>query len=164
MKDLTSKFSRAKAAILVDFNKLSVGKTMELRQLLKKISVEYKVSKKTLINRVLKSENYKGINIDELKTQMGVVFSYDDPVSAASSLYKFSKLNEALKILGGFLGLEWKDKDKIIAMAKLPPREVILSQFVRTVALPLSGLVTALSGNTRNLISLLNNLKLKKLI
>ena len=35
LKDLTDKFNRAKAAILVDFNKLPVSKTMELRRNLK---------------------------------------------------------------------------------------------------------------------------------
>gem|GEM_PF-187800 len=170
LKDLADKFGRAKAAILVDFNKLSVAKTMELRRLLKQIGAEYKVSKKTLINRILKSGDYEGLNLDELKTQVGVIFSYDDPVPAASSLYKFSKLNEALKILGGFIlahrslgeggGFDWQSNNQIVALAKLPSREILLGQVVRMVASPLSGLITVLSGNTRNLINLLNNLKL----
>ena len=162
LKDLADKFNRAKAAILVDFNKLSVAKTMELRRVLKQIGAEYKVAKKTLINRVLKTGDYKGANLDELKTQVGVIFSYEDPVLATSSLYKFSRLNEALKILGGFLGLEWSDRAKIIEIAKLPPREVLIGQVVRTIAMPLSGLVTVLSGNMRNLVNLLNNLKTKR--
>lgn len=161
LKDLTDKFSRAKAAILVDFNKLSVAKTIELRRLLKQIGADYKVAKKTLINRIIKSSGYKGIDLDELKSQIGVVFGYDDPVPAANSVFKFSRLNEALKILGGFIGFNWQGKDKIIALAKLPPREMLLAQLVRTIAAPLSGLATVLSGNTRNLINLLNNLKVK---
>ncbi len=163
LKDLADKFSRAKAAILVDFNKLSVAKTMELRRLLKQIGVEYKVSKKTLINRVLKSGDYKGVDLDNLKTQLGVVFSYDDPVPAASSIFKFSKVNEALKILGGFIGFDWYDKAEIVEIAKLPSREVLLGRVVGIIAAPLSGLVTVLSGNMRNLVNLLNNLKLKNL-
>lgn len=162
LKDLTDKFSRAKAAILIDFNKLSVAKTMELRRLLKQLGAEYKVSKKTLINRVLKSGDYKGVNLDELKTQVGVVFSYGDPVPAASSLYKFSRINEALKILGGFLGLNWEDRAKIIEIAKLPSREILIGQVVRTIASPLSGLVNVLSGNMRNLVNLLNNYKSRR--
>ena len=165
LKDLADKFSRAKAAILVDFNKLSVAKTMELRRLLKQIGVDYKVAKKTLINRILKSGDYKGADLDNLKTQVGLVFSYDDPALAANSVFNFSKVstkggNEALKILGGFIGFDWQDKDKIIVLAKLPSREIILGQLVRTLAAPLSGLVTVLSGNMRNLVNLLNNLKL----
>ena len=162
LKDLTDKFGRAKAAIFIDFNKLSVAKTMELRRLLKQIGAEYKVSKKTLINRVLKSGDYKGINLDELKTQVGVVFSYDDPVLAAQSIYKFSKLNEALKILGGFLGFNWQEKEKIVILAKLPSREVLLGQVARAIAAPLSGLVTVLSGNMRNLVNVLNNIQSKR--
>ena len=159
LKDLADKFNRAKAAILVDFNKLSVSKTMELRRLLKQTGAEYKVAKKTLVSRVLRSGDYKGVNLDELKTQVGLVFSYEDPVPAADSLYKFSRLNEALKILGGFLDFNWQDKNKIIELAKLPSREVLLGQVVRTIAAPLSGLMNVLQGNIRNLINMLNNIK-----
>ena len=162
LKDLADKFSRAKAAILVDFNKLSVSKTMELRRLLKQIGSEYKVAKKTLINRVLKSNNYNGVDLEELKTQVGVVFGYDDPVPTAQSIYKFTRINEALKILGGFVGLNWQGKERIIALAKLPTRKIILGQLVGVIASPLSGLVTVLSGNMRNLVNVLNNIQSKR--
>ncbi len=162
LKDLADKFSRARAAILIDFTKLPVSKTTELRRLLKKENAEYKVAKKTLINRILRNGGYKGVDLDELKTQIGVIFSYDDPVPAAGSLYKFSRLNEALKVLGGFLGFDWMDKARVLALAKLPPREALLGQVVRTIAAPLSGLVTVLSGNVRNLVNVLNNLKNKR--
>ena len=161
LNDLTDKFSRAKAAILVDFNKLPVSKTMELRRNLKSANAEYKVAKKTLISRVLKLSHFGDVDLDNFKTQVGIIFSYVDPAATAQSIWKFSKVNEALKILGGFLGFDWQDKDKIIALAKLPSREILLGQLVRTIAAPLSGLVTALSGNMRNLVNLLNNLKLK---
>ncbi len=168
LEDLTDKFSRAKAAILVDFNKLSVSKTMELRRNLKSANAEYKVAKKTLISRVLRFGHFENIDLDNFKTQVGIIFSYVDPVATAQSVWKFSKFNEALKILGGFLparadgGFDWQDKDKIIALAKLPSREILLWQLVRTIAVPLSGLVGVLKGNIRNLVSVINQIKLKK--
>ena len=162
LNDLTDKFSRAKAAILVDFNKLSVSKSMELRRNLKSINAEYKVAKKTLINRVLRAGNFENAKIDDFKTQVGVIFSYDDPVPAANSIWKFSKVNEALKILGGFLGLNWQGKDSIVSLAKLPSREILLGQVVRVIASPLSGLATVLSGNMRNLVNVLDNIRSKK--
>lgn len=159
LRDLVEKLKKAKSAILVDYNKLPVLKTMELRRSLKQVDAEYKVAKKTLISRALKEANYKDFEPEKFKTQMGLVFSYDDPVFAAQSIYKFSRLNEALKILGGFLGLEFKDKSQIVALAQLPPREALLAQVVGTIAAPLSGLVNVLSGNMRDLVNLLNNLK-----
>jgi len=162
LKDLTDKFSRAKAAILVDFNKLSVSKTMELRRNLKSTSAEYKVAKKTLISRVLRFGHFEDVDLDNFKTQVGIVFSYVDPVATAQSVWKFSKVNEALKILGGFLGFDWQDRDKIIALAKLPSREILLWQLVRTIAAPFSGLVGVLQGNARNLVSVISQIKLKK--
>jgi len=162
LKDLTDKFNRAKAAILVDFNKLPVSKTMELRRNLKSADAEYKVAKKTLISRVLRFGHFEDVDLDNFKTQVGIVFSYVDPVATAQSVWKFSKINEALKILGGFLGFGWQDRDKIIALAKLPSREILLWQLVRTIAAPLSGLVGVLQGNARNLVSVLNNIKSKR--
>jgi large subunit ribosomal protein L10 len=172
LNDLTDKFSRAKAAILVDFNKLPVSKTMELRRNLKSANAEYKVAKKTLISRVLRFGHFEDVDLDNFKTQVGIVFSYVDPVATAQSIWKFSKVNEALKILGGFLlarrslgeggGLSWMDKAQIISLAQLPPREILLWQLVRTIAAPLSGLVGVLQGNVRNLVSVINQIKLKK--
>jgi len=162
LNDLTDKFSRAKAAILVDFNKLPVSKTMELRRDLKSTNAEYKVTKKTLISRVLRFGHFEDVNLDNFKTQVGIVFSYVDPVATAQSVWKFSKVNEALKILGGFLGFDWQDRDKIIALAKLPSREILLWQLIRTITAPLSGLVGVLQGNVRNLVSVISQIKLKK--
>ncbi len=162
LDDLTDKFGRAKAAILVDFNKLPVGKTMELRRNLKSIDAEYKVAKKTLVSRVLRFGKFEDADLDGFKTQVGIVFSYADPVAAAQSVWKFSKVNDALKILGGFLGLHWLIKDSVVALAKLPPREILLGQVVRVVASPLSGLITVLSGNMRNLVSVLHNIQNKR--
>ncbi|MCX6813834.1 MAG: 50S ribosomal protein L10 [Candidatus Azambacteria bacterium] len=162
LKDLTDKFGRAKAMILVDFNKLPVSKTMELRRNLKSVDAEYKVAKKTLISRVLRFGHFEDIDLDNFKTQVGIVFSYVDPVATAQSVWRFSKVNEALKILGGFLGFDWQNKDKIMALAKLPSREVLLGQLIGTIAAPLSGLMNVLQGNLRNLVSVLNNLKNKR--
>ena len=162
VNDLVEKLKRAKAAILIDFVKLPVSKTMELRRNLKQMDSEYKVSKKTLINRALKEANYRGFDPEKFKTQVGLIFSFADPVPAAQSIYKFSKINEALKILGGFLGLDWQDKSRIISLAQLPPREVLIAQVVCTIAAPLSGLMNVLSGNMRNLVNVLNNLKTKR--
>ena len=83
-------------------------------------------------------------------------------MATAQSVWKFSKVNEALKILGGFLGFDWQDRDKIIALAKLPSREILLWQLVRTIAAPFSGLVGVLQGNARNLVSVISQIKLKK--
>ena len=162
LNDLTDKFSRAKAAILVDFNKLPVSKTMELRRDLKSTNAEYKVTKKTLISRVLRFGHFEDVNLDNFKTQVGIVFSYVDPVATAQSVWRFSKVNEALKILGGFLGFDWQDRNKIIALAKLPSREILLWQLIRTITAPLSGLVGVLQGNVRNLVSVISQIKLKK--
>ena len=162
LKDLTDKFGRAKAAILVDFNKLPVSKTMELRRSLKSADAEYKVAKKTLISRVLRFSHFEDIDLDNFKTQIGIVFSYLDPAATAQSVLKFSKVNEALKILGGFLGFAWQDRDKIMALAELPSREILLGQLVKTMTAPFQGLVGVLSGNIRNLVNVLNNIKTKR--
>lgn len=162
LKDLTDKFRRAKAAILVDFNKLSVSKTMELRRSLKSVSDEYKVSKKTLISRVLKAGHFENVDLDNFKTQVGIVFSYSDPAATAQSVWIFSKVNEALKILGGFLGFNWQDKDRIIELAKLPSREILLGQVIGTIAAPFRCLISALSGNMRNLVSVIDQIRSKK--
>src|SRR3989338_2698281 len=103
VKELSDRFGRAKIVLFSDFHGVSVAKLQVLRRLLKQTGTEYKVSKKTLLDRALAKT---GINISTKKLQgeLGVAFGYDDEISPAKTLFKFSKENDTFKILGAILG------------------------------------------------------------
>ena len=160
-KELVDKFKKAKIAIFSDFHGVSVSKSQALRRLLKKEESEFKVSKKTLLDRALK-ESGAGLSAKALQGEIGVAFGYGDEVAPARTLWKFSRQNETFKILGGILGGKILSGKEILALAKLPSREVILGQLVWTLVSPIRGLETVLQGNLRSLVVVLNKIKEQK--
>ena len=161
VKDLSDRFKRQKIAFFSDFHGVSVAKLQTLRRLLKKERAEYKVSKKTLFDRAL-TEAGISLKTKDLQGELGVTFGYGDEVNPARTLLKFSKENETFKILGGILGGRTLNLKEVLALAKLPSREVLLEKAVRVLSSPIRGLVIVLQGNLRNLVVVLNNIKDKR--
>lgn len=158
VKELADKFGKAKITIFSDFHGISVAKLQALRKSLKKDVAEYKVSKKTLLDRAL-AENEKSVKTKELQGELGVTFGYGDEVTPAKTLIKFRKGNETFKILGGLLGSRILTEKDVMALAKLPSREIMLATVVGTLSSPIRALATALQGNIRNLVVVLTKLK-----
>lgn len=161
VEDLIDKFKRQKIAIFSDFHGISVSKLQALRRLLKKDEAEYKVAKKTLLDRALEVAGEK-LKTKELQGEIGVIFGYGDEIVPAKTLLKFSKANETFKILGGILDKRLLSAKDVIMLAKLPSKDVLIGQFIRTLQAPLRGLVNVLQGNIRNLVVVLNKIQDKK--
>ena len=68
-----------------------------------------------------------------------------DALSSAAALNNFAKRNKFLKILGGIFEKRYIGADRVIALASIPSREVLLSQFLNIINSPKRGLVVALS-------------------
>lgn len=160
--DLADKFKRTKIAIFSDFHGISVTKLQALRRLLKKDEAEYKVAKKTLLDRALKEADEE-FKTKELQGEIGVIFGYGDEIVPAKTLLKFSKANETFKILGGILNNRLLSAKDVIILAKLPPKDVLIEQLVGTLQAPLRGLVNVLQGNIKNLVVILNKIKVNKI-
>ena len=63
---------------------------------------------------------------------------------------------------GGLLGKMALDQSQVYALADLPSKDALVGQVVRTIAAPLSGLVTVLSGTMRGLVTCLGQIRDKK--
>lgn len=161
IEGLKEQLKRQKILIFSDFRGISVAKLKQLRRALKKGDAEYKVAKKTLIDRALKEANLPG-EVKKLEGEIGIAFGYGDQVEPAKVLLKFGKENETFKVLGGILNATILGAKDIVALAKLPSREILLAQVVEAIAGPIRGLVTVLQGNMRNLVVVLNQVKDKR--
>lgn len=156
--EFLERFKKQKIAIFSNFHGISVSKSQGLRRLLKKTGAEYKVAKKTLLDRALAGVGVE-TNTKKMKGEIGVTFGYRDEVSPAKTLLKFSKENETFKILGGILGARVLSDKEVIQLAKLPTREILLGQVVSTLQSPIRGLVMVLRGNLKNLVVVLQKIK-----
>ena len=86
-----------------------------------------------------------------------------DEAQTCNIIADFAKANENLEIIGAIdeSGTTLSRED-VMALAKLPSREVLTAQVVGTIAAPLSGFVRVLNGNITQLLYALNAIQDKK--
>lgn len=161
VKELAEKLAKQKITLFADFRGISVKSLSALRRLLKKEQAEFKVAKKTLLDRALAEAGITAKTKD-LEGQMSMTLGYGDPAAPAKTLVKFSRRHETFKLLGGVLEGKFLTAVQVIALAKLPGREVLVSQLGGILQAPLQGLVRVLQGNIKNLMVVLTKIKEQK--
>lgn len=159
VKELSENISKANAVVFADFTGLNVAKTRELRKRLKQAKIGYKVVKKTLIDLALKAAGLKDVAIAHLKGPVSLALGYDDEAAPAKIVHKFSKTNEALKIIGGLLEKRLITPAEVVSLASLPAKPELLAKTLATMNAPLSNFVGVLHGNLRKLVYVLSAIK-----
>ena len=157
VEGLAARLSRQKTVVFFDYTGLKVNQVQELREKLRGEEIDCQASKKTLIDLALSKAGLDGVKVKDLPGQIAMVFGYKDEVMPAKILYDFSKENEDVKILSGFIQGEYLENEVILNLAKLPSKQELLGKLVGSIASPLSGMVNVLQGNLRGLICVLNN-------
>ncbi|MGE0633681.1 MAG: 50S ribosomal protein L10 [Pseudobdellovibrionaceae bacterium] len=159
IKEITEKFSKAKAAFLIDFKGMKVEQVTSLRKKLFPLDSEMRVVRNTLAKRALKdfpemetalAKSFKGTN--------AIVYAYGDISAAAKTIADFAKDVEVLQLKTGAMDGKALSADGIKYLATLPPKEVLRAQllglfqapagkFVRTLAAVPSGFVRVLAAH-----------------
>lgn len=160
IQGLEEKFSRYTSAVFVDYSGLSVGDIHNIRKGLREEGVDMKVAKKTLLDLAMKKLKID-VDVSSLSGQIGVIFGYKDEVAPARLIGKFSKEFEALNIIGGIMDGAFVVSDKIMELAAIPSREILLGKMVGSIQAPVSGFVNVIQGSTRGLIQALNAIRQK---
>ena len=97
VQEVAEKINKSQGIYLTEFQGLSVSKMSELRREFRKVGVEYRVVKNTLIKQALKDLAGADKLAPGLKGTTAVAFGFDDPVAPAKVIRKFSKTNEMLR-------------------------------------------------------------------
>ncbi len=162
IKDLAEKIGKQKSIVFIDFSGLDSSILFQLRNELKQLDGRLQIVKKTLLKKALEGLKDRPFieKIEEIEGQLGLAFGFSDEIAAAKTCYKVSQENEDLKILGGILGKDILTKEKIIELAQIPSQPELLGRLVGTLTAPISGFMNTLRGNIKNLIYVLNAIKL----
>lgn len=161
VKSLHEKFARSKVVIVTDCKGLDVAKMNDLRRRLREFEIEYKVAKNSLLIRASEETDVELIK-DCFKGPSAVALSYDDPIAPAKVLIKFSKEHDKLEIKTGVMNGKVIDLNAIKAMSVLPPREVLLGQFLSVVNGVPAGFVQVLNAIPMRFLNLLQAVKEQK--
>lgn len=161
VKELQDKLKKSKSLVITDYIGLKVSEMTELRAKLREADVDYKVVKNTLAKIAADNSDLSEIN-EFLSGPTAIAFGIEDVVSPAKILNEFAEKHDVLEIKGGFLNGVIISKEKVESLAKIPSREELLAKAFATMKAPITGFVNVLSGNTRNLVSVLSQIKEQK--
>jgi large subunit ribosomal protein L10 len=161
---LKGKLEKSSAVFVGEYRGMTVAQSTRLRAEVRKVGGELKVAKNTLFAIAMKEAGMEALP-DSLTTGPNIyALCYGDPVAVAKVLrdYAAEKTQKAFILKGGLLGSSPLSEKQIQALANLPPKEILIGQVVRTVAAPLTGLVTVLSGTMRGFVTCLDRIREQK--
>jgi large subunit ribosomal protein L10 len=161
VSELNDSFSRAKFTVVTDYCGLTVSELQELRIQLRSCGSEIRIAKNTLLKRAV-SDTTSDVLLEDFSGTTAVVMGYDDPVGPAKALAQFAEDHEKLQIRAAVLEGERISSDELIALSKLPSKDVLLGQFLSVLNSVPTGLVQVLSGVPRTFLYGLQAIKEQK--
>lgn len=146
---LADKLGRMQAAVVTNYQGLSVRDTELLRAQLREQGMDFEVVKNTLFKR---AADDAGVKVEEFTGPVAIAFGYEDSVQTAKVVTKFAKDNEKLEVTGGLVEGKQVDVAIIKQLAALPSREELLGRLVGSLSAPARNLASVLGATTRNLV------------
>lgn len=161
VQELRDRLAGAQNLFLTDFAGLTVDEITKLRRELRKDGSTYAVVKNTLFKIAAGEDIAKQLDAF-LAGPTGIVFAGTDPVAPAKAIKQFADDSKKLGIKAAYIDGKLVDKKQVEVLASLPPKIELVAKLVGTLANPLRGLVTVLSGNQSGLVRVLNAIREQK--
>ena len=149
---IKEKVFQQKSVIFVDFTKVLSKDMFSLRKSLKEAGCNLKIAKKTLVRIAFGQSNISFWNKikDNIPGQLALVFGIKDEIAPARVSNQFAKSHESFKILGGIFGNRFIDKERVLVLADIPPRDELLSRFVGSLISPIASFARVLDKIREN--------------
>lgn len=161
VSELNDSFNRAKFTVVADYCGLKVSELQKLRIELRNCDSEIRIAKNTLLKRAV-ADTENALLVDDFIGTTAVIMSYDDPVGPAKVAAAFAEDHEKFQIRSAALEGEKLDLDGVIALSKLPSKEILLGQLLSVMNGIPTGLVQVLSGVPRTFVYALQAVKDQK--
>ncbi|MGI5922168.1 MAG: 50S ribosomal protein L10 [Syntrophomonadaceae bacterium] len=159
--EIEQKLKDASLVVFTDYRGLNVEEISELRSKLRAPGVEFKVLKNTMTRFALKNVGYEDI-AEQLQGPNAVLFSNEDLVSPAKTIFEFARQHPNLEIKLGILEGQTVSPDKVKDLADLPPREVLVATVLGTMQAPITSFVRVLNANISGLARALEQIRQQK--
>lgn len=155
VEEIKGKIEDSQSLVLVNYRGLNVAEDTELRAKFREAGVEYKVYKNTMMRRAFDALGH-GEFAEHLKGPSAIAFGMEDMVAPAKIMAEFAEAHEELEIKAGMVDGDFLDVDGVKSLAKLPPKEILLAQFLGGLNAPIQGLANVMNGTLSGFARVLN--------
>ena len=156
--DIKDRIERSTIVIGTDYRGLTVPEMHVLRRKLREGGLELRVIKNSLLK--LAAEAAGAPELDKLADgPTALAISYDDIVDAAKAIVDYARVAPAaFKVGGGYLEGTLLTADALQGLTKIPPRPVLIAQFMGTIESPLVSFVSLTGSQAQEFSQLLQAL------
>lgn len=143
--DLSERIKNSCAGVVVDYKGINVEDDTKLRKELREAGVEYTVVKNSILGRAAQDAGLEGLE-SVLEGTTAIATSADDYVASARILQKYADSHDNFSLKSGYLDGEIISLEKLMALAKLPSREVLLATVCSVFNAPIAAFARAVQA------------------
>ena len=144
VEQLQASFANAGTIVVTHYKGMTVAEITNLRKNMRKLGAEFRVTKNSLAKLALKDTKYAKL-AELLVGPVALAYS-EDPIAAAKGIVEFANDNEKLIILGGAVGEESVDINRIKTLSKLPSLDELRAQILRILNTPATRIACVLQA------------------
>lgn len=147
VEQLTEIIKNSISGVLVDYKGITVEEDTKLRKELREANVNYFVEKNTMLRRAFQNCGIEGLD-DCLNGTTAIAVSNDDQTAPARILGKFAEKagDDKFNLKAGYIEGEIYDQAGVVALSKIPSKDVLLAQLVGSLQGPMQKLAAALKA------------------
>lgn len=134
--------------LLVNSEKIDTATVTGLKIELKDVDANFTVVKNSIF-KVALQETDQPLQVQEFDGPTAIIAFEQDPTAPAKLVKKMQKETELLEPRSGVYEGEFLTAQRVMQLADIPSKEVLLSRLVGSMNAPLSGFMNAITGNVR---------------
>ena len=145
IEQIHSQIIKAKTTIVVQFQGLDVSALSQLRKELRDTGSELKIYKNNLFDRALENTKFNELS-KELIGPNAFIFGFENDLNTAKILANFAKKNKLLKLKAAIFENQVINREKLVVIASLPPKEILISMMLNCLQAPVQRLAAAIKA------------------
>lgn len=152
----------ASGIYFVNYSKLTVQETTDIRKEFHGIGAKMRVAKNTLILRAIAEIEGLELPAELLKGETAIIISGDDATAPAKIIKKIFDKTERLALKAALIEGQLYEGKQLNLVASLPSRADLMAAILGSLQSPISGIVGSINAVMRDLASLVEEVAKKK--
>jgi large subunit ribosomal protein L10 len=147
--------------LLLNSDKIDTSTVTKLKVQLKDLDANYAVVKNSIFKVALQEEN-QPLETQDIDGPTAIIYFDEDPTGPAKLIKETQKESKLLDAKGGVFEGEFLSEERVMMLAEIPSKEVLLGKLLGSMSAPVSGFMNAVTGNVRGLTMVLKGISEKK--